>query len=458
MKNTTKHLRFILPLLALILLQNCKSYQDPASTEELVKEVTENNFEVPEFWEASDDTASVSQNWYKNFKDVKLEKLVEEAVDSTNLSIVYQLALIEQNKALRDLAQSGKRVQIGYGADYAGLSATGGSNNYGALAGGGIAWEADLWGRIETGILAADENLKASIYNYSFTRQSIAATTSKLYFKIGTLNQSIEVGEDFIEVNERIKEILSIREEVGVIDMKEVYLIGAQTASINNLIQDYNDEIQTTTRQLEVVLGRYPQNKLKVDWSARPLDHIDAIGNPFQLIERRPDLKRDESVVRSKFYLTEEAKLLKYPNLVLSADIGFSTVSDLIFGTGGSFFGPIYSGGAIDAQIESATAEQRQALMSYGLSMLNAFNEVETALSSEAFLNEQQKFVIQAIAESKHAYELMVEQYKVGKVSLFEVLQTQMQWLIKELDLININGELYQRRVDLYLALGGDIN
>ena len=124
---------------------------------------------------------------------------------------------------------------------------------------------------------------------------------------------------------------------------------------------------------------------------------------------------------------------------------------------GGSFFGPIYSGGAIDAQIEGASADQRRALMTYGLSILNAFNEVETSLSSEKFLREQKKHITDAVNESKNAYELMVEQYKVGKVSLFEVLQTQMEWLLKELDLINIHGELYQQRVDLYLALGGDI-
>lgn len=457
MKTINSYLKILLPLLALALFQNCKSYKEPADTEGLIQQATENNFEVPEFWESSEDTLAVSNNWYKNFDDPVLNAYVEEAIDSTNLSIVYQLALIEQNQALKSLAQSGKKVKVGYGGDYTGLSTTTGINNYSFATGGGVSWEADLWGRIEAGILSADENLKASIYNYSFTKQSIAATTSKLYFKIGTLQQAVGIGEDFIEVNNRIKEILSLREEVGIINMKEVYLVGAQIASINNLIQDYQDEIQRTTRQMEVVMGRYPENALPVKWTPEHLEPIQQIGNPFQLIERRPDLKRDESVVRSKFFVTEQAKLLKYPNLVLSADIGFSTVSDLIFGTGGSFFGPIYSGGAIDAQIEGASADQRRALMTYGLSILNAFNEVETSLSSEKFLREQKKHITDAVNESKNAYELMVEQYKVGKVSLFEVLQTQMEWLLKELDLINIHGELYQQRVDLYLALGGDI-
>lgn len=447
-----------LSLLSLVCVLNCKSYKEPMTTSETVDQLTENTFDIPEFWEAGNDTISVSDDWYKEFNDKDLEVLVKEAIDTTNLSIIYQLALIEQSKAVRSLEESGKKVKVGYGADYEGLSASNGISNYGVAGGVGVSWEADLWGKIETGILAADENLKASIYNYSFTRQSIAATTSKLYFKIGTLKQAIGIGKKFIEVNDNVMKLQKVREEVGIIDMKEVYLLGAQISTINNLIESYLNEVQSTTRQLEVVLGRYPKNELQVDWSPETINPIQKIGTPFQLINRRPDLKRDESVVRSKFYLNEQAQLLKYPDLVLSADIGFSTVSDLIFGTGGSFFGPIYSGGAIDAQIASASAEQRQALMNYGLTMLNAFKEVESSLSSESYLREQKVFLTDAANESKSAYQLMAEQYKVGKVSLFEVLQTQMQWLLKELDLVNINGQIYQQRVDLYLSLGGNIN
>lgn len=448
----------MLGLAALCLFVQCKSYKDPADTEGLVDQAAAGNFDVPEFWEASGDTATVAENWYREFNDPELNALVEESIDSTNLSIIYQLARIEQSQAIRSLQESGKRVKVGYGGDYAGLSSTTGINDYGLLSGAGISWEADLWGKIQTGILAADEGVKAAIYNYSYTRQSIAGTTSKLYFKIGTLNQAVAIGKRFIEVNGDVMELLKIREEVGIIDMKEVYLLGAQINTINNLMEGYRNEIQANTRQLEVVMGRYPENQLRIQWSPVDLETIDGIGTPFQLINRRPDLKRDEALVRARFYLTEQAQLLKYPNLVLSADIGWSTVSDLIFGTGGSFFGPIYTGGAIDAQIASATAEQRQALMNYGLSMLNAFKEVESALNSESYLREQKLFLENAIAESRNAYQLMIEQYKVGKVSVFEVLQTQMQWLLKELDLVNINGKIYQQRVDLYLALGGNIN
>ena len=458
MKTIVKISRYILFLALTLLLQNCKSYEQPAVTESIAVESLESKIEIPEFWETSSDTIEVKEDWYKEFNDPKLDSLVLEAIDTSNLSIIYQLALIEQSNAQRDLAQSNKKVKIGYGGDYSGYSATGSANSYDFSTTGGISWEADLWGKIETKILAADENLKASIYNYSYTRQSIAATTSKLYFQIGTLNQSLQLGNDFIKVNDHIKDLLKIREEVGIIDLKELFLIKAQISSINNLIENYKNEIQKNTRKLEVVLGRYPENKLIVDWNTVSLNPVTEIGNPFELINRRPDIKRNESIVRSQFYLTEQAKLLKYPNLVLSANMGFSTVSDLIFGTAGSFFGPIYSGGALDSQIESASAEQKKALMTYGISILNAFNEVETSLNSESYLLEQQKHINNSVVESKNAYQLMLKQYAVGRVGLFEVLQTQMEWLFRELDLIKINGNIYQQRVDLYLALGGNIN
>ena len=455
MKTIIKSLLFIGLTL---LIHNCKSYEQPAETNSIVTEALGNKIIVPEFWDTSSDTSKVKENWYKEFHDPFLESLVEEAIDTTNLSIIYQLALIEQTSAQRGLSQSNKSLKIGYGAGSSGYTATGAANNFDANVGGGISWEADLWGKIETGILSADENLKASIYNYSYTRQSITATTSKLYFEIGTLNQELQIGEDFIKVNDHIKDLLKIREEVGIIDMKEVFLIKAQISSINNLIEQYKNELQTKTRKLEVVIGRYPENKLIVNWQPDVLEPVTEIGNPFELINRRPDLKRNESYVRSQFFLTEQAKLIKYPNLVLSADMGFSTISDLIFGVAGSFFGPIYTGGAIDSQIASATAEQKKSLMTYGLSLLNAFNEVETSLSSEKYLLEQKLYMTNAINESKNAYDLMLKQYAVGRVGLFEVLQIQMEWLLKELNLIRINGSLYRQRVELYLALGGNIN
>lgn len=457
MSYLKKILRLSFLIGLLFLVQQCKLYKDPEGTNELAAKSLESRFEIPEYWEAKQDSSEVVENWYTTFNDTGLNQLVEEAIDTSNLSILYQLALIDQGIAESSLSKSRKSVQVGYNGDYGGYSNSQGTNDYNFSATGGISWEADLWGKIETGLLAADENLKADIYNYSYTRQSIAAKVANLYFQIGTINNSLDISSEFLNLNDTIVNILKIREEVGVIDMKEVYLTNAQVSSISAIIEQYKNLKQIKTRELEVILGRYPENKLEIDWTHHSLEPITQISNPIELINRRPDLKRQESLVRSQFYLNEQAELAKYPSLVLSANLGFSTIGDLIFGTGASLFGPIFNGGALDSKIAVATAIQKQVLMSYGMEILQAFNEVETSMNAEVNLIEQEKYTREAIEELKEAYSLLGKQYAVGSVSAFEVLQIQMQWLLRELDLVKVHGEIHQRRVQLYLALGGNI-
>jgi outer membrane protein TolC len=227
--------------------------------------------------------------------------------------------------------------------------------------------------------------------------------------------------------------------------------------NIKNIIEGNKDLLQIKVRQLETLLGRYPENKLKVDWKPTSIEMITEISNPFDLILRRPDIQSNESKVRALFYLNEQALLAKYPSLVLSASISLSSVNDLLFGAGASLFGPIFNGGALDGRIDEATAQQKQALATYGLSILNAFKEVETSLNSQTIISNQENFIQLSSNESKKAYEISVKQYEIGAVDLFDVLQIQLQWLLKELDLVTIKEQIYHERVQLHLALGGNI-
>lgn len=441
-----------------LLLQQCKLYKTPENTKEMAKKATADNFEIPDYWSLNaGDTLDIAENWYKTFNNDQLNVLVEEALDTSNFAIIFQLANIDVSTARAKLAKSGKSIKVNYGGFYSGVSSTGGSDRYDFTASAPISWEADLWGKIEAGVLAADENVLANMYNYSYTRQSIAATVSSLYFKIGALNKTLEVGQEFLELNIQINDILEIREQVGIIDAQEVFLTEAQVNNIKSIIAQTENDLQKVTRELELILGRYPKNELKVNFEPGLLNPIESISNPIELINRRPDIKANEARVRALFYLNEQAKLAKYPSLVLSGSIGISTLSDLIFGTGASLLGPIFDGGAINSKIQEATAIQKQAVASYGLSILTGFKEVEASMNSEKLINEQYNYIVKSAEETKKAYEISVKQYGVGRIDLFSVLQLQAQWILTELDLISVSNDIYQQRIQLHLALGGNI-
>ena len=446
-------------ILVSFLFHQCKMYDNPGNTKELSQNATPPNFEVPDYWELGEtDSLSVQDDWYYSFNEPLLNQLIDEALDTTNMAIMFQLAKIDENRARVKLAESGKKVKVGYSGVYSGFSATGNApDSYDLTVGVPISWEADLWGKIEAGILAADQNVLSSMYSYDYTRQSIAATVSNAYFRIGLLNESLDVAEQFLELNERIVDILRTREEVGIIDMQEVYLTEAQINNVKSIIAQTENEVQRATRELEILIGRYPENKLKIDWVPQQLDSVVSISNPFALINRRPDIKANESAVRAAFYLNEQAELARKPSFVLNGSIGFSTLYDLVFGTGASILGPIFDGGVIQSRIDGATAVQKQVVANYGQSILTAFKEVETSLDSQRIINEQYKYLLDSEAETKKAYDIAVEQYRVGRIDLYYVLQLQSQLLFTELDLLRVDAAKYFERVQLHLALGGNI-
>lgn len=295
------------------------------------------------------------------------------------------------------------------------------------------------------------------MYDFEYTKQSIAGIVSNLYFEIGAINKKLTLGQEFIELNENISKILRRKQAIGIINYQDIHLNNSNLNSIKAIVEDNRNLLQKKIRELETIIGRYPENKLQVNWNIEPLEPITQINNPFGLIDRRPDVKSNETRLRALFYLTEQAKLAKYPSLVLTSKLSLSSLSDMVISGNASILGPIFNGGALNGLIEEATAEQKQAAANYGLSIINAFKEVETSLNSQTILSNQVDFTDLSAEQSKKAYNISLRQYEIGRIGLFDVLQIQLQWLTRELDLIIVNQAVYQERIQLYLALGGNI-
>ncbi len=457
MPNVTRKIAFVL-FFILLLLPSCILYREPAETQEIAKKGLPQDLLIPEYWELNQaDTSEVTSDWYQEFHSHELNQLITQALDTNNIAILYYLAGIDANEAAIHLASSGRKIQVNYGAVYDGTTLWKGDSEYIVGAGFPISWEPDLWGQVQAGVSAANENMLASIFNYEYTRQSITATVSNTYFTICATNEMLDIGDKFLEKNKEVLKVLKVKQDIGMIDAQDVHLTEAQIKDIESTILYRKNELQILTRQLEVMIGQYPDNKLKFEWKLDSLPPITNINKPINLIERRPDIKAKESIVKKMFYLEEQAKLLKYPNLTLSASPGVSNIGTLFLESGASLFGPIFNGGAIRSQIAQADAIQRQALADYGQTILNAFNEVETQLDNQKLLTEQREIIKKSSDELEKAYELSLQQYRVGKIGLFEVLTLQNRWLLKEIEVVSVNQLIYNQRVLLYLALGGNI-
>jgi outer membrane protein TolC len=217
-------------------------------------------------------------------------------------------------------------------------------------------------------------------------------------------------------------------------------------------------------RAVELLVGRYPGAQLETSDALPPLADSVAAGVPSELLERRLDVLAARHRMASAFSDVEEAKAARLPTINLTAGLSHITSDlfvlekrdDIVKGVGLNVFLPIFRGGALVAQVEARTAEQRAALALWAKTGLQAFSEVESALASEATLAEREPILTERVALGQRALELEQVRYRVGSSDLRPVLQQQLALYGTQSALLRVQSERRLQRVNLHLALGGD--
>jgi outer membrane protein TolC len=180
---------------------------------------------------------------------------------------------------------------------------------------------------------------------------------------------------------------------------------------------------------------------------------------PVQILERRPDLLAGEQRIRAAFLLIEEARLARLPSFTLTATAGGNAdVNDFVASIGAGIFAPLFTGGALEAQVDVANADQRAAIAVYGQAVLVAFREVEDALANEGLFEERERFLESVVSSNEDALEIARLQLEEGAIDTLSVLQIQARVVAARASLIGIRGQRLAQRVNLHLALGGSFN
>jgi multidrug efflux system outer membrane protein len=186
-------------------------------------------------------------------------------------------------------------------------------------------------------------------------------------------------------------------------------------------------------------------------------------GLPSELLERRPDVIAAERRVAAAFNRVHEAKAARLPAIALTGGVS-AISSDLfvlqdrdnpIWSLGANLLMPVFKGGALKTQVEIRTAEQKQAVAAYAAVGLRAFGDVESALAAEIAAREREQILVQTLADTQRALDVVQTQFKVGSTDLRFVTQRQLALIATQSALVRVQAEQRVQRVNLHLALGG---
>ncbi len=452
------------PAAITLLLGGC-ALSTPPQHADLVAQALPANTRVPTTWVAGAQHVAVADDWLKALQDPALEVIVAEAL-AHNPDLRQAAARVE---AAREAVKVvGARLQPQVGAQ---LGATArqdrdnGSFNssFGAL---GVAWEVDIWGRVRAQTAGAQASAEAVALDYAYARQSLAATTAKLWYLATESQQLVELAGEAVAIYERLLALVQQRRAAGKDSDMNLVDVRARLQSAQSGLLTAQQAAAEVRRSLETLIGRYPSAEISVANRFAPLPPPVAAGLPATLLERRPDLLAAQSAVLAAFRQQEAAQLALLPDVSLTAQ-GGRVGSGLLALLGlnpwlaAAQVGlsiPIYEGGALRARIAIATAEQAQAVARFGGQSLTAFREVENALASEQYLLNRIPYDERALADRGEAVRIATIQFKAGQRDILWVSRLQAEQLGNQEVVVRARAAQRINRIQLHLALGGSFD
>ncbi len=438
---------------------------EPPSADENLTTVLGEQGAVPGGYAAATSpvVGELPDDWVASFGDPQLEAIVNEGIEH-NLNLRASAAQLTAASGLVVQAGSQMKPHVAAAGDANQTNFDGGLETNTSQAALQVSWELDVWGRVRAETAAAEAGYEAATADYEFARLSLKAQIAKSWFVAVETRAQLLFAEEVVELNQETLRVVNAKYEFGEVGMSDVHLARSDLASSKERLQQVQGALRTIQRALEVLLGRYPSAEIEVAAEFVAVPPPIPVGLPSELLERRPDLVAADRRVAASFNQISAAKAARLPTIGLTAGGGSTTggLAELLgagsgfFSLGANFLGPLYTGGALAAQVDIETAEQQAALAAYGQKALIAFGEVENALTNESLLQSREALLSDVVSDNRSALELARFQYEQGAIELINVLVMQARLVNAEVQFINIRNLRLAERINLHLAIGGD--
>ena len=418
------------------------------------------NAPLPESWKAGAPSGQFADGWLTRFNDPQLLALVNEAM-ANNPDLKVAAARIEQASAI--VTASGGSLWpsvVAYGR-------TGGKLSDGSgLTGGGLSvnWELDLWGRVRSQRAAATAQYDSTVADLAWARQSLAAGVARAWYLAIEAQQQRKLAEQSITATQSLIKLEETRQRVGNTDGTAVSTAREALAARQNALEQLKLAETQAQRALELLLGRYPAAEIAVASALPAMPEAVPGGLPSQLLERRPDIISAERKVAASFYAVEEAKAARLPTIKLTAGVNVIESSlfvlkdrdNPVWSAGAGIVAPLFTGGALQAQVEARTAEQKVAVAAYTAAGQRAFADVENALAANIALQARAKQLDAQVLENRRQVELAGHRLRVGSVDRRALINEELGLIAAQGEQLRVQSDARVQRVNLHLALGGD--
>jgi len=412
--------------------------------------------------------------WWQQFDDPELDSLVRRGlVQSLDLRIAYdrvrearavfvgnELDLAPHVPLQAGYARSDEQ-EPGFGTQRLNIATY--------SLGFDASWEVDLFGHVRRSIEAARADLGAQQENLRDAQVAIAAEVARNYYELRGAQRRLKVAQDNLDSARQTLELTQTRYDAGRVGEIDVQRARAREAATLASIPPLELAQQRAAYRLAVLLGQRPgtlEDELKaveVPTYAKALP----IGDPTQLLRRRPDVRAAERQLAAAVARVGVATSDLFPRVSIDGFVGFLSGDFSHFfstssGTDARAWSvtPNLSWAALDlgsvrARLRASKAQSDEAAANYEKVVLAALEDAEISLVAYSRAQTQLKSLAEQAQASQRAAALAELQYREGLVDFLTLLDAQRTQLEAEDAQALAQTQVNVDVIAVYKAMGG---
>jgi outer membrane protein, multidrug efflux system len=314
---------------------------------------------------------------------------------------------------------------------------------------------------------AAQAAVASAVFS-RFDQQTVALTivtdVANTWFTALSLADRLAVARRNLADAEQTLAVIRGRFDAGTAGALDVAQQEALVAAEKALIPNFASQLEQQVIALGILTGQPPERITVRPGTLTSLGLPPvASGLPSELLARRPDVAAAEAQLMAQNFNIKVARAAFFPSIQLTASAGYQAPAlNQLITPGGALASlaagltlPLFDGGVLRGQLELEKGRYDELLATYRRAVVQAFTDVDTALTAWRYATEQERLQRIAVETATRAAAIARAQLAAGTVDVTTVLTAETNQFNQEDTLVQVRLVRAQALLNLYKALGG---
>ena len=463
-------------LLSLILLSGCIKMSK--------KEETANLLSAPSLQRSAQESAQSTyfkrgewpdKNWWNSYDSKELNHLINKAMEKNpTLNAIEQKVDFLKAESVIKRSKLFPLISFDYLENWMFVSENGLthrlnpslSRNHNVISMAlSFDYELDFWGKYRNLFQAALGKVKAEVAQAANVQLMITTSVAQTYYALKTNMIRLALTQDLLEAREELYELEKLKRDKGLVSDLSLYSFEELLLEARKMVEQVVEEVQTNRHLLNLLTGEGPDSDIDLSNHLPNLPHKLSIPENLSadLLSRRPDLMAQIWRVEALAHDVNAAIADFFPNVNLKGLMGLVSngFTDIFkwesreVGLTPAIHLPIFTAGAIRANVDAKKATFQEAVFDYNELLLQSAQEVADVLvlCESIFAQKQEQEIIADLSGAR--LDLTAANFEVGLDSKLSVLEKEIEWIEKELENVFLLYNQYVASIKLVKSLGG---